>query len=261
MITASFTGRTFYVDPSSYTANVSWGTSYTYFNNHVLFSVYGNNFDTLVNFSANKGDTWLRNRSGNCDTSMIRNLVRVTDTGHVVISGQNLRKITTTYTFTSNYYPYQVKSVNAIFIERILNNSCHFLINSCGYLLLDYCFYQQNLSDYPNITFTCYQDDNFPTYPAGIDCNNILGLKENKMSTGTFSIFPNPTNDMLNFECILLNGKSVNLEISNSLGENVFQKKDFNISQGLDVSGLQSGVYFLGIFGNDFSVVKKMMKE
>ena len=79
---------------------------------------------------------------------------------------------------------------------------------------------------------------------------NILGESE-------FTIYPNPVNGKLYIE----SEKEINIEISNSFGQIIFQEKISSQKNEIDVSRLVRGIYFVKIITGENSVVRKIILE
>lgn len=75
---------------------------------------------------------------------------------------------------------------------------------------------------------------------------NTVGIQENQLSKNTFSIYPNPANDIIhiNTSTSLVNESYA---IINTLGQTVLKGKLENERSTIDVQTLQAGVYFLQI--------------
>ena len=104
-------------------------------------------------------------------------------------------------------------------------------------------------SDNGFILATSRQSINWGCCP---DATNIkfsglsVGIQENKLNNNTFSIYPNPANDILhiNTSTSLVNESYA---IINTLGQPVLNGKLENERSTIDVQTLQAGVYFLQI--------------
>ncbi len=85
--------------------------------------------------------------------------------------------------------------------------------------------------------------------------HTIIGIEENQLNS--LKVYPNPTNGL-----IFINSKTENIEsatVFNILGKKVLQLNG-NIQQ-VDISTLQSGIYFLRITTDSGELVKKIIKE
>ena len=88
--------------------------------------------------------------------------------------------------------------------------------------------------------------------------NNPVGIKKNKLQNNGLIIYPNPANDKL---AIHYNTTQTSqLELKNMLGE-VLMKKIYtaNISETLDIKGLQNGTYILSVIENGRISNKKLV--
>lgn len=87
---------------------------------------------------------------------------------------------------------------------------------------------------------------------------NNVGIFEN-MSLANFTISPNPTpnNFSIFFEKIIIKGK---IEISNTIGETLFQQSIFNESKKeITFENLSPGVYFVMVYDNNIRHCKKLI--
>lgn len=98
-------------------------------------------------------------------------------------------------------------------------------------------------------TFTAMYQDTLPS----INCVtlSITGKLDEKIS---IDIFPNPTNGLIEFKT---NNKIIELQIFNIIGASVFQTK--NVGNSIDISNLNSGVYFFKVRVNDKYVIKRVI--
>lgn len=85
-------------------------------------------------------------------------------------------------------------------------------------------------------------------YVTGIENDNSIPLNVN--------IYPNPCNDIVNIECTVLKNRDYEIYLYNSYGEMVWQGIN---TKSIDLSNMNSGVYFVKITNKDKgSVVKKI---
>ena len=90
-----------------------------------------------------------------------------------------------------------------------------------------------NHSDIPNASVSEIQSNTIELFPIGIE---KIG------NTSALSIYPNPTNDIVN-----INGASItNIELYDILGQKIKEAKDKN---AISVGDLSSGVYLIKVFG------------
>ena len=85
------------------------------------------------------------------------------------------------------------------------------------------------------------------------------GIEQFSMQNEGFSIYPNPTNSMLNLSISQFdNLKMQDVEVTNTLGEFVYHCQIGSSSNcQIDVSGLQSGVYFVRVGATTQKFVKQ----
>lgn len=91
---------------------------------------------------------------------------------------------------------------------------------------------------------------NLPKCKAGSDVNDMIAL--------SFFVAPNPANDK-----ITINANSVfnTIEVINFLGQTVMSQPNAYNNASLDISNLNSGVYFIRIISNNGSSVQKFVKQ
>ena len=96
---------------------------------------------------------------------------------------------------------------------------------------------------------------------SNVVCNNVNGINEYNLSN-FISILPNPTNGKFQVQIMRGDERKYSLEISNTLGEKVFQSSFFQKQYQIDISLELNGFYFLKITAQDGnSAVKKIIKE
>jgi hypothetical protein len=248
---AVFSGRK-YAGPGSLGPIITepYQTLFTYENNNVVFFYNGTNaFDTLVDFNANIGQTWLKPRwlYSNC---LNRPVVKVTDTGHVVINGFNLRKIKTIDSVIVLNFDSTLLTVPEIttFVERILfpdewNDGL--IPNNC-----DFNFDTHGWSNF----LRCYQDNVFPLYQVNMfglgvgNCDSQTGLESIKSNSLDVVLYPNPNDG--NFQIRLPLGAGI--DILDALGQIVYFQKNVQdevfVVEGLDI---QPGPYIIKVKTKD----------
>jgi len=120
---------------------------------------------------------------------------------------------------------------------------------------------QPNVSFYGGYSFYCNGESGrteiINTYgwqiiDYGLDCSS-LGIEETNVSD--LSIFPNPTNDVLN---IVSDKPNLDVLIFNVIGERVMHKKATN---QINVSSLSNGVYFMRLSDGINTTTKKFIKN
>ncbi|MEI8137631.1 MAG: T9SS type A sorting domain-containing protein, partial [Bacteroidota bacterium] len=80
----------------------------------------------------------------------------------------------------------------------------------------------------------------------------VQGVKENNLSKMDINIYPNPSTGIVNID-FLNSSQNLNykLQITNTLGQEVYQTNLNNTKSTINVQTLKSGIYFLNIKQND----------
>jgi hypothetical protein len=96
-----------------------------------------------------------------------------------------------------------------------------------------------------------------PDFDAASGC--LSGVKENNLNRLNLKVFPNPVKEKLYFttENLIVN----RLTLSNALGQIVYSKQQVNLSAGLNVEFLPSGIYYLQLQDAEFRTMLKIIKE
>ena len=124
-------------------------------------------------------------------------------------------------------------------------------------------FFDDSLTDTPLITppycYSYYYVDNISLTPDSGN-NDAIGLIE--MNDDKFLIYPNPTNNAINFsnEMKFFPGKNYMMSIISEEGEVVMRSGDIT-SQCIEVSGLVSGTYILEISNSELNIHRKFIKQ
>lgn len=85
----------------------------------------------------------------------------------------------------------------------------------------------------------------------------MMLYKKQTNNINLISIYPNPTSDLLMID----NTENVqNIEIMNLCGQVVLTNNALN-TQSVDVSNLQSGIYYISLLTNNEKIVKKFIKK
>jgi len=77
----------------------------------------------------------------------------------------------------------------------------------------------------------------------------------------TFSVFPNPTNDILNISSADLSNTTFEISLTDMKGALVMKTVSNNSNTTISLASLEQGVYFLSIKSNDVITVKKIVKK
>lgn len=111
------------------------------------------------------------------------------------------------------------------------------------------------VSSYPMITRTCTAVGTITVFI--ITCN-YLGLNTKDLTQLDFKIYPNPVKDKLYLE---VEQSEIKLEISDAVGQTVFILNEPQAKQEIDVSFLDSGIYFVKTQNKEGQRVIKIIKE
>lgn len=91
-----------------------------------------------------------------------------------------------------------------------------------------------------------------------------LGIEDNVKANFDFKVYPNPVKDTLFVQGIEFDGNSFNLRIIDVSGKQVYARDgiltDEVTSDGIDVSNLYSGAYFIEISSGEKKITKKFIK-
>ncbi len=89
------------------------------------------------------------------------------------------------------------------------------------------------------------QADTLGILKLGEDLSGTVGIEKSHVGT-QFSLYPNPVADKLH---ISGEAKIEAIEIMNSVGAMLIRRS--NLNDGIDVSDLQTGLYFVKVYSND----------
>ena len=80
----------------------------------------------------------------------------------------------------------------------------------------------------------------------------VQGVKENNISNLEVTIYPNPSKGIVNIDFLNVSQNfNYKLQITNTLGQEVYQTELYNQRSTINVQTLKSGIYFLNIKQND----------
>ncbi len=113
-----------------------------------------------------------------------------------------------------------------------------------------------------------YQENRYNYFTENIEVL-YTGIKNNKSVPSIVEVrqnFPNPATDITFFEIKLIENAELSLEVTNMLGQVVYQLNKGKVNAGAhvlkaDVSGFDSGVYFYTVKAGESTVTKKMIVE
>lgn len=88
-----------------------------------------------------------------------------------------------------------------------------------------------------------------------------VGMEENSLN-GLVSVYPNPTNNELNFDLNVFNGKNVTIEVYNILGERLISESiQGGAIKSMSVSNLSNGKYLLKLQVGEEVATKVFVKQ
>tara|TARA_R110002049_G_scaffold275213_1_gene453244 strand:- start:36174 stop:36644 length:471 start_codon:yes stop_codon:yes gene_type:complete len=86
--------------------------------------------------------------------------------------------------------------------------------------------------------------------------NSALSIEDNPFSQFNITIYPNPTKQYINISTDL---ELTKIELYDVLGKQIFQSK--LVDNPINLSTFEIGVYFLRLYKNDQSIVKRVIIE
>ncbi len=102
--------------------------------------------------------------------------------------------------------------------------------------------------------------------PFSIDSSSLspdttTGIRESVV--GAFDLFPNPTNGVVNVALVLKNSANVSVNVYNAIGELVVAndlgtKSEGMVQQLIDLSGFNSGIYFVNVVAGENTASRKI---
>lgn len=199
------------------------------------------------------------NRTESCDLSLDRS------TGLLYIlhnlSGNNKLEVTdlSTTSVDGNERKFIVKN------EYFVSNPGDTNDNIEGFAITSKCSNPDTVSawlcrDVKSSESTAIQQDVLRWFNPFVADGSCTPLATSEFSSSTIQIQPNPANDF-----IVVSSKKaaiLTIEISNSLGQKVIKKENItNVSAQIDISKLQSGVYFIEVNHGEESKRTKFLKN
>lgn len=241
----------FYYSPNNFTVGNPYPPRnwFTYNTGDTVYYLQDSTFFILYNFSANIGDSWMISDDtiGGCNLS----IVTVVDTGSVIINNQKKKFLDIETNVGSKQY-FKGKIVEGIgMVERGsgINSTIFPREIACDTnAVVDYYFY----------TFHCFDDSVLGEYnPTTVDCDHWFvnsSIEDGNKSDISVALFPNPAENIINFEVRGLSKTNVILEIFNIVG---IQMKSIIFVENtlLDISELSSGVYFFHLKDENNSLI------
>lgn len=186
-------------------------------------------WDTLYWFNAVLGDRWWpigmnANYCGNSNWG----IMQVTDTGHVLFSGQELRVITVTDVYEDETLGFRTFEMTERFGSPLMT------LPLMGCIISEY-----------GATLRTYSDDGSDLYDSGEPsmCDLLfMGLGDGAIVRQGPVPYPNPGSEQLRFAW-LDNSWHGSLLLCDAMGRNVLQHA-LSSGQSIDVSSLPPGIYY-----------------
>jgi Secretion system C-terminal sorting domain/Ig-like domain CHU_C associated/SprB repeat len=103
-------------------------------------------------------------------------------------------------------------------------------------------------------TYTVIIDDgcSIPNTSAvfTVNVSSCVGLKENKNSEVKVSFYPNPANDLLSID-VENTPDAIKIKLFSILGQEILQQEIINTKSIMDLSALNSGMYYLSVYSKN----------
>ena len=88
----------------------------------------------------------------------------------------------------------------------------------------------------------------------------LLGIDKIKTWGNNISVFPNPANDILNFNFSNIETQNLKLSIYNNVGQKVYENISFQDKQ-IDISKFNTGLYFVEFQSESNTKMLKFLKK
>jgi hypothetical protein len=217
----------------------------TYMESDVIYLYNGTDFDTIVDLKAKPGDHWtVPNYIGGCDSLTP---VVVTDTGHILLNGINLRQIGLTFKKRPAFTPYLIAK-SYTFTERVGSmNAFLFPTVRC-------------VTDDPGDPFfSCYTDDNFSLIkgPGVTECDlTTVGIIKHEKES-VFSLYPNPSTGVITVQT----SRPATVQIVDYLGRIMYSNNEVHAGINQIDTDLAKGVYFLQLTSDSQKQMIRFVRE
>ncbi len=197
-------------------------------------------------FSAQENDTLVCQINGSSRTKFWK-------TGEELIEYEGVER----QTLNMKYIPYR-NAPQILYpmrwIEGIGSNVHPFYSLSC---IGDHCELEQQLTKVTRNEKVIYLDT---MLTFSFPCTGwITSNEEVERSGSEFQLYPNPAFNELNI--LASEYQNLSMNIYNSLGELVLERKSFWTAEKIDISRLKNGLYFVEIIASDYHQSLKLMKK
>ena len=113
-------------------------------------------------------------------------------------------------------------------------------------------------------TFTLTYDYTDANSCSGSDNQSVMvslctGIDE--LSSGSVSIYPNPTRDVINVSIDQFNSENTRIELFDAIGKLIISEKVNNTITSIDLTHLSNGIYTIRIVVDGQQMVKRIVKE
>jgi hypothetical protein len=119
----------------------------------------------------------------------------------------------------------------------------------------------QDVSNLKSGEYLCLVTDNNGCEKSfgPFEVSNTSSVEEAKY-IANFEIYPNPANELINYNIQFLNSTTTKVKIINNLGSIVYVKSyDTHVNDKFDVSNLSAGIYFISVSNENFNIVKRFV--
>ena len=208
------------------------------------------NFDTLFYFNAAIGYKWRISPDSYTTCTGPKSLITVTDTGHNVIQGVNLK-----------WQKVSINSWNGSFTNQYNDT----IYERFGYMKTDvfnpnnFCMTGSDGESYASLR--CYGDNQIINFKYGhnYNCDYILGIKEEEQLQTEIFIYPNPSQSKISVRSEHYDLTNSSIRITNQIGQLVVCE---DYTHSISIENLSAGLYTMFIKLKDGTVVsKKWIKE
>lgn len=90
--------------------------------------------------------------------------------------------------------------------------------------------------------------------------DNCAALATETFKTAKFSVYPNPSDDVLNIKSDII-FENATIKIIDLSGRTVLTRTDFNSAETINIKALQTGIYSLNLIGNGKTFSQKIIKH
>jgi hypothetical protein len=153
--------------------------------------------------------------------------------------------------------------------RRLIMSSGPFLLNAGQMQEVEYAFVTSfdsssttgvNLLSVAKLKTDVQKVKNFYNLTNKPNCFLTLGITE-LLKQNDFMLYPNPAKSVLTIKSTLEGSATMDYDVIDVLGKTVIKNETTNLNFNINISDLNSGIYFLRLKINNSIVVKKFVKE